>query len=390
MRLNVSSQSSSVALWCFGTLLSFGAPGCGGDEPVSTGPNDGESSSEGEQSGESSDRPAASTSETPASGTTTSDAVSSGTGAVTDEIPVGTAVGIGCTEDTDCASPLTCLRADDSFRGALPGTGVCSMPCESDEACQDVDALAYCEAIGAPTDEALAAASTDELPEGAARFCLQACPFGADSSYKCDGLSNFTCTPVDETILTADDGTEFQFGLCVPLCADDDDCETGESCDPRSGLCVDAPRAGKALGEQCDLQAQVSECAGGICMGIAEELPYGICSEACNLHPDTIVCDGEPGPDAEFACYSALFTPIPSSLNDLGQCLAMCDTDEDCPTAFACDTEIDATALGRTGLCWPTEESIANAVDALTNDAGAGPADPSESDAGAAGSVDGG
>ncbi len=381
MRSIVSPLLRSVSVASSMSVLSLlAAPGCGGDEPIKDTPPNGSATEASSDTAEQSTADDATEDET----LTTTPVGSSSSDLPTSDLPFGTAVGIECTEDSDCASPLSCVRTDDSFRGSLPGTGVCTMPCDTDDACVAVDQLAICDVIGAPTDEAIAAAGEGELPEGMARYCLQMCPFGAATEYKCDSLATFTCAPIQAGTFVVEDGTEIQLGACYPICGGDDDCDANEYCDTISGMCVESPRTGKALGERCDLASEALECAGGLCLGIAEELPYGVCSASCNIHPDTVVCDGEPGPDAEFVCFGSLVSEVPSSLNDVGQCLAMCDTDDDCPTAFACDLEIDVTSLGRSGLCWPTEESIANAVEELGSDAGAPitTEPPAEEDAG--------
>ena len=397
MRLKLSSWSgSSLFLSSLFGVVGLLAASCGGDEPVSgtantSTPDDtepdaagpGESNGGNETGGGNGDDTSSTTSPTP----TTSDNTLPDT-------PAGTAVGIACTDNSDCDSPLTCVRTDDSFRGALPGTGICTMPCTSDSECQAVDLYGFCDLIGAPTDAAIEATAQGDIPEGMAPYCLQACPFGL-SAAKCDALPTSACTPIEAAVTETTDGA-FQFGLCLPLCSGDDDCEDGERCDPTWGMCVDEVRGGKGLGEKCDPAAD-AECSGGLCIGISEELPYGLCTAPCNFHPDTIVCGGEPGTDAEFGCFSNLFTELVSTRNDLGQCLPLCDADDDCPDAFACDLSAADTLpefYGRTGVCFPTEESIAEAVSALGDGGGAMSTEPepepSNTDAGGSATADGG
>lgn len=352
-----------------GVLALIMVPGCGGDEPVSNTNSSQDNSEEdgvdagapqGAASGDQSGPAASSTSSATSSPSTTP-------GSTDPNQATGTAVGIACDQDSDCLSPLTCVREDESFRGSFPGTGVCTMPCTSDEQCQAVDSFGFCDLVGAPTDEALAAAGTDQIPEGMAPYCLQACPFGL-GVYKCDSLATSSCTPIEAEVVTATDGSQFQFGLCLPICSGDSDCQSGQECDSAWGLCVEAKREGLPVGEKCDPENAGGDCESGICLSISADLPYGICTAPCNVHADTIVCGGEPGPDAKFGCFSNLFTELQSSINDLGQCLALCDADEDCPDALACDLRA-ATSLpdvyGRSGVCFPTSESVAAAVDAL-------------------------
>lgn len=367
-------------------VLAVLVTGCGSEEPVNgtTSPTDtNEESSSGTnsvdtdgQATEGADDTEANTGATPTA-TIPDDTLP--------ETPIGV-VGIACTGDGDCAAPLTCVRTDDSFRGALPGTGICTMPCDSDNECQAVDALGFCDLIGAPTDDAIAATAQGEVPEGMAAYCLQACPFGVNGN-KCDGLSTFTCAPLEAEVTTVQD-ISFQFGLCFPLCAGDDDCKSGEACDAVWGLCVPKAREGKPLGAKCDPNAELPECAGGLCLGISADLPYGVCSAQCNVHPDTLVCGGEPGPDAEFGCFSNLFTELASAVNDLGQCLPLCDSDADCSDALACDLSAAETfqdLYGRGGVCFPSEDAIAEAVRALSDAGDQSPEPPANVDAGDAG-----
>lgn len=308
----------------------------------------------------------------------TSNSDSQVTSDTTDGIPPGTVVGVGCTRDSDCESPTRCVREDSSFRGSIPGGGICTVPCETHDECGAIDALAYCVPLGAPTDEALAAAGDDELPEGSALFCVAACPFGAQTS-KCGDLSTSTCIPVDDEVLVSDTGEEFLFGLCTPLCSSDRDCERGEFCDVGWGYCLPERPQGKASGEQCNLDA--NECAGGFCLDIDTALPYGVCADPCNLHLDTIVCGGEPGDDARLGCYPHLFIDPLSALNDLGQCLPLCDVDADCPPALVCYIDDEGVFLeqyGRQGMCFPTDESVAEAIEELDTPAAPSTSAPDE------------
>src|SRR5690606_14329948 len=154
-------------------------------------------------------------------------------------------------------------------------------------------------------------------------------------------------------------------------------CSSSEACDAAWGMCVPKAREGKPLGAKCDPAAEVPECASSVCLSISADLPYSMCTVQCNVHPDTIVCGGEPGSNAEFGCFSNLFTELASAVNDLEQCLPLCDSDEDCPDALACDLSAAETftdVYGRGGVCFPTEDSIAEAVRGLSDAGGNSPA----------------
>lgn len=375
MRTKVSSLPG--LLMVVTTLGVFTSSACSSDEklPLEEASTDDERTNDDSRSGDTSGN-------NDTNGNNDSDATSDSDSPVTsdptDEGPFGTVIGVGCTRDSDCESPTRCVREDASFRGSIPGSGICTLPCETHDECGAIDGLAYCAPLGAPTDEALAAAGDDELPEGSALFCVSACPFGAQTS-KCGDLSTSTCIPIDEEVLVSDTGEEFLFGLCSPLCSSDTDCERNEYCDVGWGYCLPERARGKASGEQCDLEA--NECAGGFCLAIDDALPYGVCADPCNLHLDTIACGGEPGEDARLGCYPHLFLDPPSAQNDLGQCLPLCEVDADCPKALACFIDEEGIFLeqyGRSGMCFPTDESVADAIEELETPAAPSTSAPNE------------
>lgn len=303
----------------------------------------------------------------PASTSTSGDT----SGASTETVPLGEVIGIGCENDGDCTAPTRCIRSDDSFAGAIPGTGICTMPCEVNADCTAVDGFAYCDYIGHASAETIEDTPEGEIPEGFTTVCMQLCVFGQADATKCGGLDTFTCVPLEDVVRSDASGqSQFMLGGCMPICHADTDCPEDTVCDVGWGLCVDEEPAGKAVGETCDVNAEQSECASGYCLGIAAELDVGVCSGACNFHPDVAVCGGEPGESAVAGCLGSLVTAIESSVGDLGQCIPLCDTSEDCPTGLACDlSEPDSTVqyYGRPGFCFPTEESIADALDDMPN-----------------------
>lgn len=393
------ARISPVLVLLLGSLV--GVACGGGDEGIGSASNrddkaDGGTNTGKENTGKetiaSSDETSGASTSTPASTGTSGD--TSGTSTNTgDTVPFGEVIGIGCKNDSDCTAPTKCIRRDDSFAGSIPGTGICTMPCEVDADCVAVDGIAYCDYIGHASAETIENTPDGEIPEGFTMMCMQLCPFGQADPFKCGGLDNFMCVPL-ESVVRADDNGQNQFvlGGCAPVCHADTDCDDGEVCDFGWGLCVpevEAP-AGKGIGETCKL-GEEDECASGFCLEIAEELDVGVCTAACNFQLDVLVCGGEAAESAVAGCLGSVFTPINSSVGDMGQCIPLCDTTEDCPTGLACDlTEPELTTqyYGRPGFCFTTEESIA---DALANtptpdaeDAGTGQTsdEPVEADAG--------
>ncbi len=242
------------------------------------------------------------------------------------------------------------------------------MPCTSDATCLAVDTFGICAAIGAPTEEDVANAGEDALPNGVAGYCMQACYYG-DPVEKCGELPEFTCAPTSDTITTS-----VLLGICLPLCYEDANCQDGEHCDTGSGLCVPENGEGKAVGDDCDPSAEDPGCAEGYCVAMTETV--GFCTTNCTVRPETIICNGaEPGPDAKATCYANIDVyfgtdgAVLTSYGDLGQCWPLCDEDADCPTGLVCDiSSEDAQAVtGRQGLCFlPAETADAGAADAST------------------------
>lgn len=282
----------------------------------------------------------------------------------TPELPEAV-IGVPCDDDTDCQDGLTCLTESDS--GTLPRGGICTSPCSDNQGCWDYDTFSLCVALG--------------VSEGSDMYCVQACTFGASYADKCFDSAVQTCYPVSNEPL--EDGTFI--GACYPQCRNDDDCASGTFCDTASGLCLEEELPGKAVGEICDVSAGEGECGqGGACMGIAEGITTGFCTSVCNFHPETIICGSESvGPDAQAACIPNLqildALGVPSSVNDVGQCLPLCDVDDDCPTGMVCDVSdpelIDV--VGRAGMCWFDQAAI---DDALAGPDGTSGADAATSD----------
>lgn len=349
---------SPVLLMLLGSLVVV-APGCGGDEGISKKP------SKSQDAGDGKDDDSSNTSNTSgvtptAGGTTTSAATSNTTNGQTssEPLPAGTAIGIGCEDDSDCLAPLTCVREHESFRGTFPGSGVCTMPCTNDDVCLAIDSFGICGVVGAPTDEAIAEAPEGSLPEGVAGYCMQACYYG-DSVQKCGELTTFTCAPLNDFITSS-----VLLGICVPLCYEDANCQEGEHCDTGSGLCLPQNGEGKAVGSDCDPSQENPGCAEGYCVAMTET--EGFCSTNCTVRPETIICNGGvPGPDAISTCYPNMDVyfgtegEVITSYGDLGQCWPLCDEDADCPANLVCDiSSQEAQKLtGRQGLCFLPESS---------------------------------
>jgi len=125
---------------------------------------------------------------------------------------------------------------------------------------------------------------------------------------------------------------------CVPLCVTDADCGT-RKCEAASGLCVDAPMPGKAIGAGCTVTRGMSntECAGGLCLPI-QAIPDGgttapgICTALCRLGTQEACNFRITAIDAGPPVGACIFPWSDTGYNtgDLGLCLQLCDTTADC------------------------------------------------------------
>jgi len=255
-------------------------------------------------------------------------------------------LGAACKADADCGGgAFVCLKSSDNLSAQSPGgvgNGICTVDCTASAAacaplggiCVGIDA----DATGMTVTRA---------------FCFEDCDIGPPlpqaPAFKCHGRTDVACEPVNamETLFS-----------CIPLCETDADCGT-RKCEASSGLCVDAPKAGKAVGAGCTVtrgSMAPSECAGGLCLPI-ESIPDGgtttpgICTALCRL-------------GAPEACGYRI-TPIDAgppmggcvlpwgdtgyNTGDLGLCLQLCDNANDCSYKAAnwtCRTDIRITDLG--------------------------------------------
>lgn len=257
-------------------------------------------------------------------------------------------IGAPCETDADCADGSSCLSVDsDPFgAGGGPPGGYCSAPCASAADCGSGNAC-------------LGAASGG--------LCLRACTLGDDES--CGDRDSVVCTPigtgavclplcssnaecgtlrcnpalglcVDAEVPCSNDGEcadDFvcDGGACVapPLCASDADCPSG-FCDTAAGVCSEPPLL--SVGAACSDDAA---CAGGLCLPLAGS---SFCSAVCQLGT-RVGCEPY-GADA--------FCLLPVN-DEVGLCLELCNTADDCAqTSYDC-APLNGTLDGRSGACLP-------------------------------------
>jgi hypothetical protein len=219
-----------------------------------------------------------------------------------------------CQFDWECSeSGLGCMRADSGLLDAAsPAKGLCTVSCAADESvCAAIEPGAQCL----------------KLPSGAA-YCVEGCTFGpigaGFSSDKCHGRTEMACSPI-----AAGGG----LGACVPRCNSDADCETGWNCHPRDGFCWQDPPQGSPLGSACTPAGD-----GGVdpCEGVCDE---ALCGQGCTWGV-TLACGfsdlTQPAPGYCLLGDDGIQLGFGPGAGDLGQCVALCDCDDQCSPPQLC------------------------------------------------------
>lgn len=244
-----------------------------------------------------------------------------------------------CTRDEDCEEPDgICRSPSDGFP-----MGYCTRPCASpndrtgcDEVFGDFVVYHHC---------------TDTLDEGSQLTCEFFCANGLDC-----GRDGYTC------IIGALPGG----GLCIPVCANDDQCGFGTFCNTYTGRCQDeAPpdpqTAGLSVtGEAC---AGNGDCASEQCVPAANGWPGGYCISDCilpsgwnsnNLYNGDRLPPGSCAGDA--ICFPVSLAS--ASRQDRGICYDSCENGADCRDGYTCQRSYQLRQGGPTytfdnGRCVP-------------------------------------
>jgi hypothetical protein len=263
--------------------------------------------------------------------------------------PGTSTLGAACKANTDCSAGLSCLKSSDNISAAAiggPGNGLCTLDCTANQnACGPVGGI--CAAIDVTPADVITRA-----------LCFESCAIGPTRPLppvaKCHGREDVVCRPFN--------AAETVFG-CFPLCVTDADCGT-RKCEAASGMCVDVPQTGKTVGSACTSAGDTlssTECAGGVCLPI-EAVPDGgtapgICSSLCSLG-STRACGLRMGALNAGPPVGACIFPwgdMGYNSGDLGLCLQLCDTPNDCSYRSAnwtCRTDIPVAGSGH-AVCLP-------------------------------------
>jgi Matrixin len=256
------------------------------------------------------------------------------------------------TNDGTCPLPMTC-QATAAIPGAtaaclLPGTSVTLVGAPCTNAVQDCgSAAAFCQApTPAPSGATFwaggycsqsCAAGHPACPAGAGCLdlgqgpvCLQSCRVGL-----ADCRAGYAC---------ADLGTGT--GLCIPQCAENQDCAdtTNYFCRACDGLCVSKNNVSGQVGDLCQDDSQCGP--GQICRAVsatsATKLCTEQCSRGCGVCPAGATCTPLAG--GELYCLKDCSGPFtcPSGLQCAATavgtgCLPPCSLETDCPVGQSCE-----------------------------------------------------
>ncbi|HWO10046.1 MAG TPA: hypothetical protein VNN80_11220, partial [Polyangiaceae bacterium] len=151
--------------------------------------------------------------------------------------------------------------------------------------------------------------------------------------------------------------------LCVPVCTSDASCGEGQFCnlDPTgAALCsATAPAGTGDTGAPCTDATAATDCKSGMCLTLQAaatgEATVGFCSSYCTFGNFNEGCGYNPA-DATREAYCAQPVDPNGDIGDLGFCVELCDTQEDCGQAdWDCVDLLPAgqDLFGRTGECVP-------------------------------------
>ena len=272
------------------------------------------------------DSPASSATAGPGGGSATSSSasVASGSGG-----GAGGTVGGSCKADADCAAGLSCAKssANDPVLGGGPAGGYCTKACQADTDCPTADTLCLLIEDGQPGRCVLDCSRGPALDSDAELLSP------LDPS-KCLGREDLRCEKVR--------GME----ACVPSCGSASQCSGKRSCDPRAGVCVDAPSTGSPLGAACSPDDDPTSCA-GTC--VAFDSGESMCSSECVIGgavEGSLDCGGIEAGFCAFRRGSA-------GLGDAGYCTPSCDTHADCQNpSFWCFGVTGLSTLSHKGYCF--------------------------------------
>ncbi len=260
-------------------------------------------------------------------------------------------LGARCESDADCHAPWTCF----SENATGLAQGVCSTTCTKDDEC------------GALHPDALCGFSFFRPGEPKKTICFEPCRAGPASTALQEPLDPKKCHGRPEQACLS---TSSGFG-CRHVCNLDADCTGGRHCAPDRQLCV------KTATDWSSIGTESLDCTGYL-LGVGSAT---ICTSVCTRGTGPACGWAGPSTRVERVCTHRTGTLAGAfGAGDLGDCLAACDCDDDCPGPdLACKPldVADAKVAGRKGWCVVAKRgAMACSGDAGASDAGdAGPSD---------------
>jgi hypothetical protein len=240
----------------------------------------------------------------------------------------------GCFEDWQCPGPNAFCRTPDQ---GFPG-GQCTLPCTDRTDCDD----------GSVYNECLL------LTGATAMACEAYCRNGSDcrTGYTCQVLST--------------DASGATRGVCLPVCASDDECGGTAQCNPYTGRCVPhgtVGTSGALTGEACSAD---SGCRSGNCRLPMENGGYtgflgGYCESLCRIPSGYNTNNFFNGDTLPQGTCSGDAVCVPGGnqqgVGDLGVCLDACSGATDCRPGYTCVQTVQSHTFTN-GYCYRLDCSV--------------------------------
>jgi hypothetical protein len=233
-----------------------------------------------------------------------------------------------------CEQDYQCPGVDAFCRTAAQGypQGYCTVPCMDRTPCDDGAVYNHCVTLNG------ASQSTCET------YCRNGTDCRGGAGYSCEVFPN--SNPPQ--------------GICIPVCATDEDCGQGTHCNTYSGRCVTTvPTTGGLTGDPCMTGA---DCRSGQCNAEGTHSNpsgwiHGSCVAPCRLPTGFNTSNFFSGTTLPAGTCTGDAICIPGSqygTNDLGTCIDACTGDSDCREGYGCLKQFGSSSFDN-GICVPRD-----------------------------------